>query len=180
MNTGEKLGVFGVIAGVVGIGYAWFVNSKINDLNDALKASVDKISGEIKVDISEAIVEKAVNKAVEREVDRAVRKVSYEVMDTINRDIRSKVKSSVESEYSSIRAYVSKEVSKTVANLDMEVLRNDVREQAKDLVVEKFNENLDSLLQDFNQNLTNVSKIYSSIADTMTKSSKETVVKIGG
>jgi hypothetical protein len=60
----------------------------------------------------------------------------------------------------------------------MDLLRSEVKEKAKDIVLEKFNDNLDSLVKDFSQNLTNMSKMYGAIADNMVKKPEETVLKI--
>jgi len=87
--------------------------------------------------------------------------------------------SSVDESYSDVRKEVASRVAKDISNLDFGLLRNQVKEEAKQLVIDKFNNNLDSLLNDFNQNLTNVAKIYESISDNMVGKQKETVFKIG-
>lgn len=181
MNKIENLGLVGVAIGVLSVGYTYFVHSKINKMSDAINASIDVISKDLKIDISDAVIDQAINKAVDREVEKAVRKASNEVVATIRKDLQKEVKTSVNESYSNIRRSVSDEVAKQVANIDLRPLREDVKEKAKQMVVEKFNENLDSLLEDFNNNLTNVSKIYGSIADSMAvKKSQETILKIGG
>jgi hypothetical protein len=179
MNNTERLAILGILTGAVAIVYTGFVHSKTKKTGDIIKESVNSISKDIEVDVSKAIIDEAVTKAVDREVSIAVKRVSSEVADGIRHDIRSKVKSSVDDSYSTIKESVSTEVAKQVAFLDIKSLRDRVKEEAKQMVLDKFNENLDSLLQDFNQNLTNVSKIYESIADKMTKKPQETILKIG-
>lgn len=180
MTNTEKLGVAGIIIGGVAIIYSAFIHSRINKTADIINASIDDVSKNINIDVPQSIVDKAVDKAVEREVNKAVKTISYEVSESLRRDIKNKVKAAVDESYSDIKASVSSEVSKDVANIDLKQMRREVKEKASQLVIDKFNENLDSLLQDFNQNLNNVSKIYSSIADNMTKKPQETILKIGG
>ena len=48
-------------------------------------------------------------------------------------------------------------------------MEREVVNKAKDAVVEKFDRKLDGLLDEFNDNLQNVQKIYSSIAKSMAK-----------
>jgi hypothetical protein len=181
MTNCQKWRIATIVTSALAVCYAGYVHLKVNKTNRIINASIDDISKDIAVDISDEIVDKAVTKAVNREVDKVVTRVSRGVTTYIQHDIHNQVKDSINESYSNIRESVSSEVARKVANLDMEVLKREVKEKARQLVVEKFNENLDSLLQDFNNNLTNVSKIYSSIADNM-KAQKptETVFKIGG
>ena len=46
-------------------------------------------------------------------------------------------------------------------------LKQDVVKKAKEDVAKKLDSHLDGILDDFNQNLGNVSKIYKSIAESM-------------
>lgn len=179
MINNRDLGFLGIVIGLAGIAYASYIHLKVKETNNMIDISIDNLSKEVNVDVSALVIEKAVTRAVDREVNKAVNSISYEVQETIRKDINNKVRNAVSDAYSDIRGSVSKEVAKEVANLNMESLRKKVKEEAKQLVLDKFNENLDSLLEDFNQNLTNVSKIYGSIADNMVKKPQETVFKIG-
>ena len=99
---------------------------------------------------------------------------------TVRNDIHKEVKTSVDAAYSHVRSSVTDEVARQVANMDMNKLREEVKNRAKELVVEKFDANLNGLLEEFNGSLSNVSKIYSSIADSMTKKKdSEMTFKIG-
>lgn len=178
INT-ERLGILGIVVGVGAIAYSSYVHWKVNKTNYMIGAAVDDISKGIKIDIPEAMVQLAVNDAVEREVNEAVQGITQDLTKSMRRDIKDKVKDSVDTIYDDIKENVSKEVSKEVAQLDIERLRREVKEKAKDEVLGKFNENLDAMLQDFNQNLTNVSKIYSSIADNMVRKPQETILRVG-
>ena len=51
-----------------------------------------------------------------------------------------------------------------VLKISAKDLADDIREEAKQKVVEKFDGSLDDLLEKFNNDLSNVSKIYESIA----------------
>jgi hypothetical protein len=121
------------------------------------------------VDVPDELVDLAVKRAVDRETNLVVRRATCDIVDSTKRDIQKEVKSSVENVYSDIRASVSKEISYQVANLDINKMKSEVKEKAKELVLEKFDGNLNSLLEDFNQSLSNVSKIYESIAESMSK-----------
>jgi len=177
MNV-KTFGIVGIATGVLSMGYTIFLHSKLNKVNDIINASIADVAKDINVDISETIIGKAVEKAVEREVHKAVRDISYKITDSVSKDIKNKVKAAVDESYSDVRKEVSKQVSKDVSNFDINLLRDQVKNEAKTVVLAKFNDSLDSLLQDFNQNLTNVSKIYGSIADNMVRKPQETIFKM--
>lgn len=176
MNNTTKLGFLAIVAGIA---YTAYLHLRIKETNEVINASIDDVSKDMHVDISQAVIDRAIDKAVDREVNKAVRQISYEVTENMRKEIKTQVRASVNDAYSDIRKSVSKQIADDVARLDMDELKREVREQAKDAVLEKFNENLDSMLQDVNQNLTNVSKIYSSIADSMVRKPQETILKIG-
>lgn len=172
-------GIAGIVTGVLAIGYAYLLQRKVDKAYNLIDRSIDEISKDMPVDISKEIVEQAITKAVDREINRAIKDASYEVTNSIRKDIERDVRSAIDGEYSNIRTSVAAEVSRQVANIDIKRLKQEVKERAKELVIDKFNGDLDSLLNDFNQNLTNVSKIYNSIADSMTKKKEsETVLRI--
>ena len=54
----------------------------------------------------------------------------------------------------------------------MDDLKRDVISEAKKAVIAKFDGKLDDLLNDFNANLQNISKIYSSIAGSISKTNE--------
>jgi len=180
MCINRQLSIIGICTGVAAIAYTGYVHYKSNKTGHLIADSIDNVSKDIDVVISDIVIEEAVKVAVEREVNKAVKEISYQINNNVSRDIKKEVKSVVDAAYADIRKSVSKEVSVDVANLDIDKLKADVKEEAKEIVLSKFNGNLDSMLQDFNQNLTNVSRIYTSIAETMTKKPSETVFKIGG
>jgi RNA processing factor Prp31 len=167
MCGAKKFGIVGIIIGVAGIAYSGYVHFKVSKTNKLINTTIDDISNKVDVTVSDTLVVKAVERAVDREVNKAVKIATYDITDRIRKDINSQVRTAVLETYSDVRKSVSEETSKQVANLNIELLRNQVREDAKKMVLDKFNENLDSLLNDFNQNLNNVSKIYSNIADNM-------------
>ena len=64
-----------------------------------------------------------------------------------------------------------KEITVSASKIDAYKVRNDVIESAKKAALEKFDDNLDDILEKFNKDLDNTSKIYSSIRDAITKES---------
>jgi hypothetical protein len=180
MTNVEKIGLGGLITGVAASGYAVYLHLKLNKIASVLERVSDSVSDNIAVDIPEEIVNRAMTKAIDREVNKAVRTASTKALTAVREDIQKEVQTAVEDSYSDIRATVSIEISKQVADIDIKRLKDDATERAKALIIEKFDGKLDSLLDDFNQNLANVTKIYNSIAESMTKKKdSETTFRIG-
>lgn len=147
------------------IGYITYLHTKINKVSSMVTIAVNKISSEVDVDISDALVEAAVEKAIDREV----RYISTRVRQNIDSEIRGEVEKSVSVERDSVKKSVAKEIEKQVRNIDISDIEREVIKNAKDAVAEKFDRKLDGLLDDFNANLNNIQKIYSSISRTMIK-----------
>lgn len=176
----KTLGCLGVLFGTVAIGYSMYVNKKMERLADKIDKAVDDLSEDITVDISDNLIEKATDRAVEREVGRSVKIAVASVSKDIRNDIHKEVKSSVQAAYSDIKSNVSKEVERQVGNIDISDVRKEVVEKGKQAALDKLNTSLDDILDKFNQDLHNVSRIYESIANRMTKekNEKEMVFKI--
>lgn len=163
------VGIGIVLAGMTGIGYAIGTRSKMNNLCEKLDMSINSLANDIPVDIPEKMVSKAIESAVQREVAAAVKKAADEVVAAAERDIRREVNIEVERQYTTISDGVSDEVANRVARIDESKLRKEVIEKAKKQIADKFDDKLDGLLEEFNGNLQNVGKIYTSIAKSFSK-----------
>ena len=173
------IGLGALAVGFIGIGYAIGAHKKMNDICDKIDKTIEEVSGDIKIDISETVVRKAVDKAVERDAEYEVKRATDQAVKDIEKDIKSQVQSAINSEYADLKKKVSDEMTEKVSKIDMSSLKADVREQAAEKILDKFDGNLDDILENFNNNLTSVQKIYSSIAKSMSKDDgKEMTFKI--
>lgn len=168
MNNAELLGIGAMIAGVVAVGYSWHSRSKVNQVCDLIENSIDEISRTTDIEVPQSVVDIAIDRAVDREVNNVIRSLSRETVNKVRSDLQKEVKDSVTNSFSDIKTSVSQEVRKQVSLIDISDLKKEIRDEAKEKVISKFDGDLDSLLNEFNQNLQNVSKIYNSIADSMT------------
>ena len=160
------IGMVSIVAGLVGVGYVLGTRSKMNKISDILNCSTTDVQ--------------AVEKAAENEAKRAVSQAYSEAITVVKNDIHRQVNAAVEKEYSNIKESVLKELVDEAAKIDTKRVRADVEKSAKDIALKKFDDNLDEILESFNDNLKNTSKIYNSIADSMTKNNnKEMVFRVG-
>lgn len=160
LSTCEKFS-FGLIAatGAVSI-YLW---KKIRKIEWTVGVAIEDISNKTAINVSDAIIETAVQRAVNRELQSVINSINRQLYNDINREVRE----SVDTSYSKIKNAVSDEVAKQVKNINIHGIEREAVAKAKDAIAEKFDNKLDGLLEEFNDNLTNISKIYSSIAKTM-------------
>lgn len=166
ISSDMVIAMIGAGLGMLGIGYAMGQRKKLNDVSVKIDKSIDELSADIKVDLSDTVVEQAVDRAVEKETTLAAKRAADRVINDIEEDIDRQVKNAVNSTYSDIRKSVVDETAKKVSQIDIQALKNEVVKQAKEQVAKKFDGSLNDILEDFNRNLSHVSQIYQSIAQT--------------
>ena len=169
LNTDSFVGVGICILGLVGVGYAIGVHSKMKTVCDKLDTSIDRLANETEVDIPAKVIDQAVQRAVDRESYSAVKRATDEVMDDVKREIESRVGAAVKEHYDVISDGVTDQIAKSVAKIDESRLKKEVVQKAKEQIAEKFDDKLDDILEEFNGNLQNVGKIYKSIAKSFSK-----------
>ena len=176
------VGLIGIAVGLIGVGYAFGTHSKMAKISENLDRSIEELAGQMPVDIPKDMIERAAEKAVAYEVKQAVSKTTDRIIVDVKRDIHKQVSDAVESEYSNIKDVVLEELTNEAAKIDAKRVRADVEKAAKDRALEKFDDNLDDILSNFNDQLKNTNKIYTSIADSMTRNQSTnggTVLRIG-
>ena len=157
--------------GLIGIGYAICAHTKLSKVSERLERSIDDLASDTEIDIPEDLVNKAVEKAVQTEARRAVERATTETIAALKKDIHAEVQKAVDKEYNTIKDSVLKELTASASKIDVSRVRREVEEAAKEAALEKFDNNLDDILESFNTNLENTSKIYSSIREAITKDS---------
>ena len=154
-----------------GVAACWaiYCGVKTKRLYNMMNMSINDMSKNVRVDVSQEIINRAVERAVSLEVDNNVRKVSNEIVRQFRGDLKTEVVKCIDASSASVRESVAKEIRTQVAVIDIADLRKEIISEAKDKIATKFDSDLDSLLSEFNQNLSNVGKIYNSIAENMTR-----------
>ena len=153
---------------IAGFGFGIYGAVQCHRMASMVKAGVSKVNELTSVDISQAIIEDAVTKAADRETERAVRQVVNRTVQNMGEEVSRRVKAAVSEQYGTLSKTVKAEIAKKAADIDMDVLREEATERAKEMIEENFGDKLDYLLATYNKNLENVGTIYQSIADSMT------------
>lgn len=161
------VGMLGLTFGLIGIGYAMGTHSKMAKISEKLDRSIEDLASDVPIDIPSSMIERAVEKAVAAEAKQAVGKATDAAIVAVKRDIHKQVVDAVESEYSNIKGTVLEELVTEASKIDAKRVRADVERAAKEIALEKFDDNLDDILKKHNDELENVTKIYKAIADAV-------------
>lgn len=135
--------------------------------------SVKDLKTATREDIHEGIIRKAVEEAADSAVGDYVREVKAEVVTQARRSLDDEARKAVREASSQIQKEVSDRIATEAALIDMTGLKQSAREKAEAKILEKFDGNLEDLLSKFNDNLSNVQRIYGGIAEAITKTNEK-------
>lgn len=175
MDSGKIIGCICGIVGLFGIGYAIGASSKLKSVSDAVNKSVDSIIADGKVDIPKEMINETIQNNVKEMVETTARwkvndacnKAVREVETSLFNKISESAENAVKQAYKSMEIDAKEKIAKELRNIDVSDLKNEVKEEAVQLVKDKLSSQMDDILDTYNANLMNVQNIYSSIAKSM-------------
>lgn len=153
--------IFAILGGTVvsSVGVLAFFNYR--------KAKVSEIAKNLSVDIPEKVLEEAVNRAAEEEARSAIYRINNKIIRSYEDDIRKEVQREVDRQKNNLKSDVKEELERKVKRIDIDDIRKEVIDEAKDKVARKFEHDLDDILDKHNDELDKITRIYSSIADKL-------------
>lgn len=175
MDSEKIIGCICGIVGLFGIGYAIGASSKLKSVSDAVNKSVDSIIADGKVDIPKEMINETIQNNVKEMVETTAR---WKVNDACNKAVREvetslfnriseSAENAVKQAYKSMEIDAKEKIAKELRNIDVSDLKNEVKEEAAQLVKDKLSSQMDDILDAYNANLMNIQNIYSSIAKSM-------------
>lgn len=175
MDSEKIIGCVCGIVGLFGIGYAIGASSKLKSVSDAVNKSVDSIIADGKVDIPKEMINETIQNNVKEMVETTARwkvndacnKAVREVETSLFNKISESAENAVKQAYKSMEIDAKEKIAKELRNIDVSDLKNEVKEEAAQLVKDKLSSQMDDILDTYNANLMNVQNIYSSIAKSM-------------
>lgn len=175
MESEKIIGCICGIVGLFGIGYAIGASSKLKSVSNAVNKSVDSIIADGKVDIPKEMINETIQNNVKEMVETTARwkvndacnKAVREVETSLFNKISESAENAVKQAYKSMEIDAKEKIAKELRNIDVSDLKNEVREEAAQLVKDKLSSQMDDILDTYNANLMNVQNIYSSIAKSM-------------
>lgn len=175
MDSEKIIGCICGIVGLFGIGYAIGASSKLKSVSDAVNKSVDSIIADGKVDIPKEMINETIQNNVKEMVETTARwkvndacnKAVREVETSLFNKISESAENAVKQAYKSMEIDAKEKIAKELRNIDVSDLKNEVKEEAAQLVKDKLSSQMNDILDTYNANLMNVQNIYSSIAKSM-------------
>ena len=175
MDSEKIIGCICGIVGLFGIGYAIGASRKLKSVSDAVNKSVDSIIADGKVDIPKEMINETIQNNVKEMVETTAR---WKVNDACNKAVREvetslfnriseSAENAVKQAYKCMEIDAKEKIAKELRNIDVSDLKNEVKEEAAQLVKDKLSSQMDDILDAYNANLMNVQNIYSSIAKSM-------------
>lgn len=155
--------VLGFIVAGASVVAAVYCGKKLKDIMGVVNSAITDVSSLTYIDVQQAVVDKAVEKAAQNAAGQAVRATEALMRDTVS----AAVTNAVANAKGQLKTVVTEKIAMEAALIDKSELIADIEEQAKQLIVDKFEGKLDGIAADFSRNLENVGKIYQSIAETM-------------
>lgn len=168
-----------IIAGIIGIAAAGGAAVAVKMYYDFKERQIEVMANGIEIEVDEALVKEAIDRRIDKVVKREVDATATQAVAQVRSDIRKEVKDSVNLAYSDLKSDVEKELARQVGEVDISDIRKEVVRKAKERAAEKFDTDLKEVLETYNRDLENISKIYSSIAEKMdTSANKEKSVNL--
>lgn len=157
--------IFGAVLAVGSVAAAIYCGKKLKDVMGVVNSAVTDVSNLTYIDVQQAVVDRAVEKAAQNAAGKAVKATEGLMQSMVEKAVTSAVVNAKEP----LKQAVTDKLAREVALIDKSELVESVEEQAKQLIVDKFEGKLDGIAADFSRNLENVGKIYQSIAESMTQ-----------
>lgn len=160
MDSEKIIGCICGIVGLFGIGYAIGASSKLKSVSDAVNKSVDSIIADGKVDIPKEMINETIQNNVKEMVETAARwkvndacnKAVREVETSLFNKISESAENAVKQAYKSMEIDAKEKIAKELRNIDVSDLKNEVKEEAAQLVKDKLSSQMDDILDTYNAN----------------------------
>ena len=94
IKISEGYGVFGIVLGLCGLGWAAYQSKKMNDAAKKINTTVDEMADKTPVEIEQSMIDKALEVAV----DRAVTAKASVAVSELKKDIHSEIEKEVRRE----------------------------------------------------------------------------------
>ena len=157
--------IFGVALAIGSVAAAIYCGKKLKDVMGVVNSAVTDVANLTYIDVQQAVVDKAVERAAQNAANKAVHATENLMRDTVSAAVTNAVANSK----GQLKSAVTEKIAIEVAKIDKSELVSDIEEQAKQLIIDKFEGKLDGIASDFSRNLENVGKIYQSIAESMSQ-----------
>lgn len=160
-----------IVTALVAVGYAFYISCKADSVMRKYNSAVEKAADELslsKEDISDELKTQAVQEAVEKVANDVTRSLSYDIKREAKSLINGHVETLVKEESEPIKKEIRKKLEREVNSINLEDIKDDIISKAAYNAEEKFENELDGIIQKHTDKLEEMTRVYTSIADMMT------------
>lgn len=133
----DGLGAFGIITGILSLGYAAWQSYKLNKIANKMDMTLEEVEKKSKIDIEQELIDSVVTHTVQRKVDKATIDTISAVKADMHQAISSKVQKEVDNQYKILSDEVSEQISKNVAAISENKLADQVLPRVERKLTEK-------------------------------------------
>lgn len=163
-------GLLGLAVSGLALFYALKERNKIAKVCDNLDRSIkDLCNKDVAIDITDEVVDMVVREKVGKEVGRLIPKAAEEGRKQAISSFKDAVQREINAQYNDTKSEVRRAVQEKVGHIDINAVKRQVIEDAKEEAADRFRDELDGVLDNFNDELANIKKIYASIAQKISE-----------
>ena len=145
-----------------------------------LEDSIDKLSKTITIDVEDEYIHKIVKASVDRVSKKKIEEATAIAVNEIRSDMSAQIRKEINANYKDLKASVKAEMERQLGRIDLNDIRKEIIAEGREKAREQFKQDYDKILEDYNENLNNIKKIYSNIAETLANNgTKGTTLTIG-
>lgn len=149
------------------IGGAVVCVHEVRKSRDILNFAVGRIGENVDVQVSDDLINVAVERAANRQIQKAVNDVVRDSKEQIALQTKEAVEERVIETRKQINDNVSDRIAEECRKIHEQDLLKEIRDQASEKLANKLDCKLDSITDEYTRNLSNMGKIYSSLADKL-------------
>ena len=165
----KTLITIGTCAALTSIGWNIILTNKQKRIDRIMDEIVESVANKIDIDVPEYMIEQAVERVTKTKAESSIQSAVRRVTNDISKDIKRTVEDSVYTSKEEIKPLIKKELQRQIGNINIDTLKSQVKEEAREIAVDRFKISLDTILEEHNAQLASVQKIYASIADNISK-----------
>lgn len=158
-----------LLVSAVSIIFAGKASSKLNRFSKKIGMTLEDLSNKTSVEITEEMVNRCTETAVQKAADKAANSVIATIRSDADAVISSKVQDAIQNQYDNVKDDVTRELRKQVSRINVSSLKAEIKDSVKREVTDRLHNEMNDILDSYNSQLTDIGKIYSSIADSMSK-----------
>lgn len=133
----DGFGIFGIVGGLISLGFAVYQTNKLSKTCDKLGMAIDDVEKKANIDVQEEIVNTAIEHAVQRKVDRTANEAINAIKADIHNSINTKVRKEIDAQYEKISEEVTERITEDVASISKTKLSDQVLPRVEKKLVEE-------------------------------------------